>query len=75
MGVKATKFNPPPPQIGGRIQPTSPICSANLLGFWTSPICSADLRGFCEFADSFCRHRVSGSLCAFILFRQALFVQ
>ena len=26
-------FNPPPPQIGGRIRPTSPICSADLLGF------------------------------------------
>ena len=52
----------PPPQIGGRIRPTLPICSADLLGF-------------CEFADSFCRHRVSGSLCAFIFFWQALFVQ
>ena len=26
--------NPPPPQIGGRIQPTSPVCSADLWGFW-----------------------------------------
>ena len=24
---------PPPPQIGGRIRPTSPICSVDLLGF------------------------------------------
>ena len=30
----------PPPKIGGRIRPTSPICSADLLGFWISPICS-----------------------------------
>ena len=69
------RLNTPPPKIGGRIWPTSPISSADLLGFWISPICSADLRGFCEFADSFCRDRVSGSLCAFIFFRQALFVQ
>ena len=33
--------NPPPPQIGGRIRPISPIWSANLLGF-------------CGFADLFC---------------------
>ena len=33
---------PPPPQIGGRIQPISPICSAHLLGF-------------CDCAASFCR--------------------
>ena len=33
---------PPPPQIGDRIRPTSPICSA-------------DLFGFCNSADSFCR--------------------
>ena len=50
---------PPPPQIGGRIRPTSPICSADLLDFWISPICSADLRGFCEFANSFCRFTFS----------------
>ena len=74
----STEFQPPPtppPEISGRFRPTSPICSAVLLGFWILPICSADLRGFCEFADSFCRHKVSGSLCAFIFFRQALSVQ
>ena len=43
------------PQIGGRIQPISPICSADLLGFCIPPICSADLWGFCDLADSFCR--------------------
>ena len=45
---------PPPPQIGGRIRPTSPICSADLLGFWILPTCSADLWGFCDLANSFC---------------------
>ena len=46
---------PPHHQIGGRIWLTSPICSADLLGFWISPTCSADLWGFCDLADSFCR--------------------
>ena len=44
-----------PPQIGGGIWPTSPICSADLLGFWILPTCSANLWGFCDLADSFCR--------------------
>ena len=34
----------PPAQIGGRIRPTSPICSADLLGFWILPICSANFQ-------------------------------
>ena len=57
--IVSDNSNPPPPhhhhQIDRRIRPTSPICSADLLGFCISLICSADLWGFCDFADSFCR--------------------
>ena len=35
---------PPPTQIGGRIRPTSPICSSDLLCFWIVPICSANFQ-------------------------------
>ena len=34
----------PPPPLGGRIRPTSPICSADLLGFWIFLIRSADFQ-------------------------------
>ena len=65
------------PKIGGQIRPTSPICSADSLGFWgfadlfcrfvgvsgVLPICSADSLGFWGFADLFCRFvGVSGVL-------------
>ena len=36
----------PSPQIGVRFSTTSPMCSVDLLGFWTLPMCSTDLLGF-----------------------------
>ena len=48
-GRNTTTLATPPPQIGGRIQPISLICSADLWGFCDLADSSADLLGFLGF--------------------------